>query len=231
MLGKTTIFWFWSFRIPRRNQSRWSGIFVKRPTLGLAICPKNAALMPKLTVLNKFATLGDSKRDAKEVKEKLPQWMKRLKWKESRKIKSPSKESEDSAHHYSDFMSQTDYLDELFQWLDPAWSLNCSGKLHLQEKERGVTITFSDHVITSRSQTRFHIRDGHVSCIISRQDVPPIRKNASLCFSEQVIIGKSSRSNRWVWPNKRWKLILRSWKELFPPWLRGTSQPLTSKRK
>ena len=99
-------------------------IFVKRPTLGLASLPEERSLMPKLTVLEQVRYLATLKgMDAKEVKEKLPQWMKRLevKGKLTDKIKSLSKGNQQKIQLIITLIHEPDLiiLDEPFSGLDP----------------------------------------------------------------------------------------------------------------
>jgi len=115
--------------------------------------------MPKLTVLEQVRYLATLKgMDAKEVKEKLPQWMEKLevKGKLTDKIKSLSKGNQQKIQLIITLIHEPDLiiLDEPFSGLDPV-NTELLKQVILKEKERGATIIFSDHVILM-------MRDGRV---------------------------------------------------------------------
>lgn len=115
--------------------------------------------------------------DAKEVKEKLPQWMKRLevKGKLTDKIKSLSKGNQQKIQLIITLIHEPDLiiLDEPFSGLDPV-NTELLKQVIFQEKERGATIIFSDHVMTNVEELCddiLMIRDGRVVLHGPVQDV------------------------------------------------------------
>ncbi len=115
--------------------------------------------------------------DAKEVKEKLPQWMKRLevKGKLTDKIKSLSKGNQQKIQLIITLIHEPDLiiLDEPFSGLDPV-NTELLKQVIFQEKERGATIIFSDHVMTNVEELCddiLMIRDGRVVLYGPVQDV------------------------------------------------------------
>ena len=134
--------------------------------------------MPKLTVLEQVRYLATLKgMDAKEVKEKLPQWMKRLevKGKLTDKIKSLSKGNQQKIQLIITLIHEPDLiiLDEPFSGLDPV-NTELLKQVIFQEKERGATIIFSDHVMTNVEELCddiLMIRDGRVVLHGPVQDV------------------------------------------------------------
>ena len=77
--------------------------FVRETYARIGYLPEERSLMPKLTVLEQVRYLATLKgMDAKEVKEKLPQWMEKLevKGKLTDKIKSLQRESTENSAHY-----------------------------------------------------------------------------------------------------------------------------------
>ncbi len=130
--------------------------------------------------------------DAKEIKEKLPQWMKRLevKGKLTDKIKSLSKGNQQKIQLIITLIHEPDLiiLDEPFSGLDPV-NTELLKKVIFQEKERGATIIFSDHVMTNVEELCddiLMIRDGRVVLHGPVQDVRnQYGENASLCSSER----------------------------------------------
>ena len=115
--------------------------------------------------------------DAKEVKEKLPQWMKRLevKGKMTDKIKSLSKGNQQKIQLIITLIHEPDLiiLDEPFSGLDPV-NTELLKQVIFQEKERGATIIFSDHVMTNVEELCddiLMIRDGRVVLHGPVQDV------------------------------------------------------------
>ena len=115
--------------------------------------------------------------DAKEVKEKLPQWMGKLevKGKLTDKIKSLSKGNQQKIQLIITLMHEPDLiiLDEPFSGLDPV-NTELLKQVILKEKERGATIIFSDHVMTNVEELCddiLMIRDGRVVLHGPVQDV------------------------------------------------------------
>lgn len=131
-----------------------------------------------MTVLEQVRYLATLKgMDAKEVKEKLPQWMKRLevKGKLTDKIKSLSKGNQQKIQLIITLIHEPDLiiLDEPFSGLDPV-NTELLKQVIFQEKERGATIIFSDHVMTNVEELCddiLMIRDGRVVLHGPIQDV------------------------------------------------------------
>jgi len=131
--------------------------------------PEERSLMPKLTVLEQVRYLATLKgMDAKEVKEKLPQWMEKLevKGKLTDKIKSLSKGNQQKIQLIITLIHEPDLiiLDEPFSGLDPV-NTELLKQVILKEKERGAIIIFSDHVMTNVEELCddiLMIRDGRV---------------------------------------------------------------------
>ena len=140
--------------------------------------PEERSLMPKLTVFEQVRYLATLKgMDAKEIKEKLPQWMKRLevKGKLTDKIKSLSKGNQQKIQLIITLIHEPDLiiLDEPFSGLDPV-NTELLKQVIFQEKERGATIIFSDHVMTNVEELCddiLMIRDGRVVLHGPVQDV------------------------------------------------------------
>ncbi|MVJ23430.1 DUF4162 domain-containing protein, partial [Staphylococcus aureus] len=136
------------------------------------------SLRRKLTVLEQGRYLATLKgMDAKEVKEKLRQWMKRLKVKGklTDKIKSLSKGNQQKIQLIITLIHEPDLiiLDEPFSGLDPV-NTELLKQVIFQEKERGATIIFSDHVMTNVEELCddiLMIRDGRVVLHGPVQDV------------------------------------------------------------
>ena len=93
--GKTTIFHSILKFLEYQGEISLDGQDIRQETYArIGYLPEERSLMPKLTVLEQVRYLATLKgMDAKEVKEKLPQWMKKLevKGKLTDKIKSLSK--------------------------------------------------------------------------------------------------------------------------------------------
>ena len=140
--------------------------------------PEERSLMPKLTVLEQVRYLATLKgMDAKEVKEKLPQWMEKLevKGKLTDKIKSLSKGNQQKIQLIITLIHEPDLiiLDEPLSGLDPV-NTELLKQVILKEKERGAIIIFSDHVMTNVEELCddiLMIRDGRVVLHGPVQDV------------------------------------------------------------
>lgn len=115
--------------------------------------PEERSLMPKLSVFEQVRYLASLKGlTKKEVAEKLPFWMEKLevKGKVTDKIKSLSKGNQQKIQLIVTLLHEPDLiiLDEPFSGLDPV-NTALLKRVILEEKERGATIIFSDHVMTN----------------------------------------------------------------------------------
>lgn len=115
--------------------------------------PEERSLMPKLTIFEQVRYLASLKgMTSKEVAEKLPVWMERLqvKGKMNDKIKSLSKGNQQKIQLIVTLIHQPSLiiLDEPFSGLDPV-NTDLLKRVILEEKERGATLIFSDHVMTN----------------------------------------------------------------------------------
>ncbi|HFR3671343.1 TPA: ABC transporter ATP-binding protein, partial [Streptococcus suis] len=115
--------------------------------------PEERSLMPKLSVFEQVRYLASLKgMTSKEVAEKLPLWMKKLevKGKMTDKIKSLSKGNQQKVQLIVTLIYEPDLiiLDEPFSGLDPV-NTALLKRVILEEKERGATLIFSDHVMTN----------------------------------------------------------------------------------
>ncbi|HFI0666357.1 TPA: ABC transporter ATP-binding protein [Streptococcus suis] len=115
--------------------------------------PEERSLMPKLSVFEQVRYLASLKGlTKKEVAEKLPIWMEKLevKGKVTDKIKSLSKGNQQKIQLIVTLLHEPDLiiLDEPFSGLDPV-NTALLKRVILEEKERGATIIFSDHVMTN----------------------------------------------------------------------------------
>ncbi len=164
--------------------------------------------------------------DAKEVKEKTPQWMKRLEVKESWQIKSRVCQKEISRRSSLYYLIHEPDLIiwiHTFSGLDPV-NTELLKQGIFQERARAIHY-LSDHVMTNVEELCddiLMIRDGQV---VLHGPVQDVRRNqygkTSLCFSERSKeeLQNLLMSNRWAWPKQgSWKLTWgwESWKELFP---------------
>ncbi|HEM3198578.1 TPA: ABC transporter ATP-binding protein [Streptococcus suis] len=115
--------------------------------------PEERSLMPKLSVFEQVRYLASLKgMTSKEVAEKLPLWMEKLevKGKMTDKIKSLSKGNQQKVQLIVTLIHEPDLiiLDEPFSGLDPV-NTALLKRVILEEKERGATLIFSDHVMTN----------------------------------------------------------------------------------
>ncbi|HEM5147766.1 TPA: ABC transporter ATP-binding protein [Streptococcus suis] len=115
--------------------------------------PEERSLMPKLTIFEQVRYLASLKgMTSKEVAEKLPLWMNKLevKGKMTDKIKSLSKGNQQKVQLIVTLIHEPDLiiLDEPFSGLDPV-NTALLKRVILEEKERGATLIFSDHVMTN----------------------------------------------------------------------------------
>ncbi|HEM6156544.1 TPA: ABC transporter ATP-binding protein [Streptococcus suis] len=152
--GKTTFFHsllrFVSYEgeIVLDKQSVTPDLFSK-----IGYLPEERSLMPKLTIFEQVRYLASLKgMTSKEVAEKLPGWMERLqvKGKMNDKIKSLSKGNQQKIQLIVTLIHQPSLiiLDEPFSGLDPV-NTDLLKRVILEEKERGATLIFSDHVMTN----------------------------------------------------------------------------------
>ena len=131
--------------------------------------PEERSLMPKMTVYEQVRYLANLKGVPNAVvKEKLPQWMERLqvKGKVTDKIKSLSKGNQQKVQLIITMIHEPKLiiLDEPFSGLDPV-NTEVLKQVIFEEKERGATIIFSDHVMTNVEELcdeLVMIRDGSV---------------------------------------------------------------------
>lgn len=131
--------------------------------------PEERSLMPKLTIFEQVRYLASLKgMTSKEVAEKLPAWMEKLevKGKMTDKIKSLSKGNQQKVQLIITLIHEPDLiiLDEPFSGLDPV-NTAILKKVIFEQKERGATLIFSDHVMTNVEELcdqLLMIKDGQV---------------------------------------------------------------------
>lgn len=177
--GKTTIF----HSILRFLEYSGNITFDKQPISQetyrkIGYLPEERSLMPKLTVYEQVRYLANLKGVPNAVvKEKLPQWMERLqvKGKLTDKIKSLSKGNQQKVQLIITLLHEPNLiiLDEPFSGLDPV-NTEILKQVIIEEKERGATIIFSDHVMTNVEELCddvVMIRDGKVILDGSVQEV------------------------------------------------------------
>ena len=177
--GKTTIF----HSILRFLEYSGNITFDKQPISQetyrkIGYLPEERSLMPKLTVYEQVRYLANLKGVPNAVvKEKLPQWMERLqvKGKVTDKIKSLSKGNQQKVQLIITLLHEPNLiiLDEPFSGLDPV-NTEILKQVIIEEKERGATIIFSDHVMTNVEDLCddvVMIRDGKVILDGSVQEV------------------------------------------------------------
>ena len=177
--GKTTIF----HSIMRFLEYSGNITFDKQPISQetyrkIGYLPEERSLMPKLTVYEQVRYLANLKGVPNAVvKEKLPQWMERLqvKGKVTDKIKSLSKGNQQKVQLIITLLHEPNLiiLDEPFSGLDPV-NTEILKQVIIEEKERGATIIFSDHVMTNVEELCddvVMIRDGKVILDGSVQEV------------------------------------------------------------
>ena len=177
--GKTTIF----HSILRCLEYSGNITFDKQPISQetyrkIGYLPEERSLMSKLTVYEQVRYLANLKGVPNAVvKEKLPQWMERLqvKGKVTDKIKSLSKGNQQKVQLIITLLHEPNLiiLDEPFSGLDPV-NTEILKQVIIEEKERGATIIFSDHVMTNVEELCddvVMIRDGKVILDGSVQEV------------------------------------------------------------
>ena len=228
--GKTTIF----HSILRFLEYSGNITFDKQPISQetyrkIGYLPEERSLMPKLTVYEQVRYLANLKGVPNAVvKEKLPQWMERLqvKGKVTDKIKSLSKGNQQKVQLIITLLHEPNLiiLDEPFSGLDPV-NTEILKQVIIEEKERGATIIFSDHVMTNVEELCddvVMIRDGKVILDGSVQEVrnqygkTRLFVSSSLSQTELEELPHVSKAN--LTNQGTWRLILEdeaAGKELF----------------
>ena len=228
--GKTTIF----HSILRFLEYSGNITFDKQPISQetyrkIGYLPEERSLMPKLTVYEQVRYLANLKGVPNAVvKEKLPQWMERLqvKGKVTDKIKRLSKGNQKNFHLIITLLHEPNLiiLDEPFSGLDPV-NTEILKQVIIEEKERGATIIFSDHVMTNVEELCddvVMIRDGKVILDGSVQEVrnqygkTRLFVSSSLSQTELEALPHVSKAN--LTNQGTWRLILddeAAGKELF----------------
>ncbi|GGE36374.1 ABC transporter ATP-binding protein [Streptococcus himalayensis] len=168
--GKTTIFHSILQFLDYEGQVRFDGQAISQASYEkIGYLPEERSLMPKLTVYNQVRYLASLKGlSTSYIKEQLPLWMAKLQVKgnPTDKIKSLSKGNQQKIQLMITLMHQPDLiiLDEPFSGLDPV-NTELLKQVILEEKQRGATIIFSDHVMTNVQEICddiLMIRDGKV---------------------------------------------------------------------
>lgn len=218
--GKTTIF----HSILRFLEYSGDITFDKQPISQetyrkIGYLPEERSLMPKLTVYEQVRYLANLKGVPNAVvKEKLPQWMERLqvKGKVTDKIKSLSKGNQQKVQLIITLLHEPNLiiLDEPFSGLDPV-NTEILKQVIIEEKERGATIIFSDHVMTNVEELCddvVMIRDGKVILDGSVQEVrnqygkTRLFVSSSLSQTELEALPHVSKAN--LTNQGTWRLIL-----------------------
>ena len=177
--GKTTIFHSILRFLEYSGRISFEGKAISQDTYReIGYLPEERSLMPKLTVYEQVRYLANLKGVPNAVvKEKLPQWMKRLqvKGKVTDKIKSLSEGNQQKVQLIITLLHEPNLiiLDEPFSGLDPV-NTEILKQVIVEEKERGATIIFSDHVMTNVEELCddvVMIRDGKVILDGSVQEV------------------------------------------------------------
>ena len=218
--GKTTIF----HSILRFLEYSGNITFDKQPISQetyrkIGYLPEERSLMPKMTVYEQVRYLANLKGVPNAVvKEKLPQWMERLqvKGKVTDKIKSLSKGNQQKVQLIITLLHEPNLiiLDEPFSGLDPV-NTEILKQVIIEEKERGATIIFSDHVMTNVEELCddvVMIRDGKVILDGSVQEVrnqygkTRLFVSSSLSQTELEALPHVSKAN--LTNQGTWRLIL-----------------------
>lgn len=177
--GKTTIFHSILRFLEYSGRISFEGKAISQDTYReIGYLPEERSLMPKLTVYEQVRYLANLKGvSSAVVREKLPQWMERLqvKGKLTDKIKSLSKGNQQKVQLIITLLHEPNLiiLDEPFRGLDPV-NTEILKQVIIEEKERGATIIFSDHVMTNVEELCDKIimlRDGKVILDGSVQEV------------------------------------------------------------
>lgn len=177
--GKTTIFHSILNFLDYEGEIRLDGEAISQATYEkIGYLPEERSLMPKLTVYQQVHYLASLKGlSTAYIKEQLPLWMARLQVKgnPTDKIKSLSKGNQQKIQLMITLMHHPDLiiLDEPFSGLDPV-NTELLKQVIFEEKERGATIIFSDHVMTNVEELCddiLMIRDGEVVVSGTVEDV------------------------------------------------------------
>lgn len=177
--GKTTIFHSILNFLDYEGEIRLDGEAISQATYEkIGYLPEERSLMPKLTVYQQVHYLASLKGlSTSYIKEQLPLWMARLQVKgnPTDKIKSLSKGNQQKIQLMITLMHHPDLiiLDEPFSGLDPV-NTELLKQVIFEEKERGATIIFSDHVMTNVEELCddiLMIRDGEVVVSGTVEDV------------------------------------------------------------
>ncbi|MCW0933581.1 ABC transporter ATP-binding protein [Streptococcus anginosus] len=177
--GKTTIFHSILHFLEYSGRISFEGKAISQDTYReIGYLPEERSLMPKLTVYEQVRYLANLKGvSSAVVREKLPQWMERLqvKGKLTDKIKSLSKGNQQKVQLIITLLHEPNLiiLDEPFSGLDPV-NTEILKQVIIEEKDRGATIIFSDHVMTNVEELCDKIimlRDGKVILDGSVQEV------------------------------------------------------------
>ncbi|MBF0776713.1 sodium ABC transporter ATP-binding protein [Streptococcus azizii] len=177
--GKTTIFHSILNFLDYEGEIRLDGEAISQATYEkIGYLPEERSLMPKLTVYHQVHYLASLKGlSTAYIKEQLPLWMDRLQVKgnPTDKIKSLSKGNQQKIQLIITLMHHPDLiiLDEPFSGLDPV-NTELLKQVIVEEKERGATIIFSDHVMTNVEELCddiLMIRDGEVVVSGTVEDV------------------------------------------------------------
>ncbi|KXT79272.1 ABC transporter ATP-binding protein [Streptococcus sp. DD13] len=177
--GKTTIFHSILNFVSFTGKIIFDGQRITQQTFErVGYLPEERSLMPKLTVRDQVAYLAELKgMSRKEVSRVLPSWMERLqvKGEVTDKIKSLSKGNQQKVQLIATLIHQPDLiiLDEPFSGLDPV-NASLLKQVILEEKQRGATIIFSDHVMTDVEEIcddLVMLKDGEVALAGTVQEV------------------------------------------------------------
>lgn len=228
--GKTTIFHSILHFLEYSGRISFEGKAISQDTYReIGYLPEERSLMPKLTVYEQVRYLANLKGvSSAVVREKLPQWMERLqvKGKLTDKIKSLSKGNQQKVQLIITLLHEPNLiiLDEPFSGLDPV-NTEILKQVIIEEKERGATIIFSDHVMTNVEELCddvVMIRDGKVILDGSVQEVrnqygkTRLFVSSSLSQTELEALPHVSKAN--LTNQGTWRLILddeAAGKELF----------------
>ncbi|MGT2847404.1 ABC transporter ATP-binding protein [Streptococcus massiliensis] len=169
--GKTTIFHSILNFVQFTGSIQFDGKAIKQETFArVGYLPEERSLMPKQTVIQQVSYLAALKGMKKvDVEKKLPIWMERLqvKGKIEDKIKSLSKGNQQKVQLIATLIHEPDLiiLDEPFSGLDPVNS-GLLKQVILEEKKRGASIIFSDHVMNDVEEIcddLVMLRDGEIA--------------------------------------------------------------------
>ncbi|WP_049494095.1 ABC transporter ATP-binding protein [Streptococcus constellatus] len=214
--GKTTIFHSILRFLEYSGRISFEGKAISQDTYReIGYLPEERSLMPKLTVYEQVRYLANLKGvSSAVVREKLPQWMERLqvKGKLTDKIKSLSKGNQQKVQLIITLLHEPNLiiLDEPFSGLDPV-NTEILKQVIIEEKERGATIIFSDHVMTNVEELCDKIimlRDGKVILDGSVQEVRnrygKTRLFVSSALSQAELealphVSKASLTNQGTW--------------------------------